>query len=394
MRRVGTACVAVAILLIGGGPARAQVHRPDCPGSETRLQVHDHYGREELLTGEMSERDAMAAFVETLNVTPEIKAAFDPAQFEERARGEHGARYERSRDGRTVAAVALERTALQRWRVTDAVACGELWMGGREAPPGQPRGAIGIAAAAGLASALLLLRRTGRLRGLVVSGALSTVVLALPLTGAALAHCADSNSCNNEYDWYHSEWQADHHTGLDIKWRFTTPFPDGAKRDRVIDAFQKWNGLGQKMKFGRLSDVNEFTIDCDGDPGSAYHGIFWRNIDALARTMQCDHARWDGSKGSTLHEFHITFDSDRSWHGYLTDPPGNEYDFYSVAVHEVGHATGFYGAYADGHFDPGGDLCGTDAEQTLCPYVSMGESHWRSLEEHDKHTFDNAYPNL
>jgi hypothetical protein len=84
------------------------------------------------------------------------------------------------------------------------------------------------------------------------------------------------------------------------------------------------------------------------------------------------------------------------WYGWddlsLIEP--HEEDFEGVAAHEAGHTTGFWGMYADCHFDPNGDYCPfTSARHTMCPSQEDGSASFRSLEEHDIHTFQNAYPN-
>jgi hypothetical protein len=86
----------------------------------------------------------------------------------------------------------------------------------------------------------------------------------------------------------------------------------------------------------------------------------------------------------------MIFDSSESWHTDTTAVPSNKLDAESVANHEFGHATGFFGPYQNGHFDNNAAVC-ADPEQTMCPYLNYGEQSYRVLESHDQHTFDGAY---
>lgn len=201
------------------------------------------------------------------------------------------------------------------------------------------------------------------------------------LLGAAVAEAHTAS------DWYDSKWKEDHHTGLNITWRFSPGFPDGNKKDRVKGAFADWNNVGQQMKFERLDDADSsYVFDCQHDHG--YNGIFHNNIDGpgdtLAATLRCAHP------SGALHNFSIKFDEDENWYAGDSNGPNDEHDFGGAADHEVGHATGW-----KGHFGNSWDVCDAP-EQTMCA-LGPGEKTpygWRTLEAHDKHTFDGAYPDL
>lgn len=64
----------------------------------------------------------------------------------------------------------------------------------------------------------------------------------------------------------------------------------------------------------------------------------------------------------------------------------------STAAHEWGHWTGWFGP--DGaHYAEDGDECPSNSSRhTMCPRLPDGTTYMRSLESHDIHTFNDAYP--
>jgi hypothetical protein len=82
-------------------------------------------------------------------------------------------------------------------------------------------------------------------------------------------------------------------------------------------------------------------------------------------------ANWGGS---------ITFDRDGStvWHyNHTTLPSGQVTDFYSVAIHELGHALGFATAEEFSSFVVGGSFLGSSATAVYGgPVPVTGDGHW------------------
>jgi hypothetical protein len=229
-----------------------------------------------------------------------------------------------------------------------------------------------------------------KLKSRVLSMSLAAVVGAVGLgLGVAIAHPA------SDFYWLH-EWKASHHTGLHITWRFEPTFPDGARRDRVRESFGKWNDLNQQMEFEQLAEA-DFTFELPCPESQGYNGILSRNLanGVAAETRLCDHE--SGSTPHAIHNFWIAFQDDGSvdWYGF--DNPdnirSNELDFEAVATHEIGHGTGWAGHF----FEVTAPNCtNPDTQPTMCPGYRFGSGSnsvkARSLEDHDKHTFDNNYP--
>jgi hypothetical protein len=73
--------------------------------------------------------------------------------------------------------------------------------------------------------------------------------------------------------------------------------------------------------------------------------------------------------------------------------PNDKVDTWAVSAHEFGHAGGFgSGDSGLAHFPGDSSICDLGApKQTMCQGLPYGAQFWRSLEEHDKHTFRNAY---
>lgn len=225
----------------------------------------------------------------------------------------------------------------------------------------------------------VIVRRT------LIIGAASLLLCAT--TVQAFAH--DANG------YYPSKWQGD----LTQDWFFTEGFPGGAKRDRVRDGVSQWNNLNQPMTFTEAAQRPDFDPMVCPDAGT--NGIHWRDLpDAnrqLAVTFRC-------TIGAQLTSTNMIVDSTRNWYDGVGDapdgflgricslPPDCQWDFWSVSSHEWGHMTGFFGPFRMGHFNPGENICNSNSSQhTMCPDTRIGTERLRTLEPHDRHTFETAY---
>lgn len=215
------------------------------------------------------------------------------------------------------------------------------------------------------------MRKRNQISALILLGLVSGLVGA---SAAATAHPAT--------DFYNEKWPSNNDN---VEWRFDQEFPTGNKRDRVKDGAQEWNNVGQPMKFEKLAgDFASFPANsCPTEEQK--DAVHWGGIDGsggtLAQTFIC-------TSGGNLFNFQIRLDQAENWHGGTTSPGPNEIDVWSVAAHEFGHGTGWRG-----HFSSTSSLCNANAtdHHTMCPAYVLGTQYDRSLNTHDKHTFDNAY---
>lgn len=236
-------------------------------------------------------------------------------------------------------------------------------------------------------------------RGSGVALVMTRAVFALLLLGAvyaafalisardqAAAHCA--NGCTGD-NYYPRWWKPSHHPAdSTVDWKFKPLFPTTAFRDRVRDAAQTWNAEPPAMGLEFQGEGAQFRADCY-NLTNPYNGIWWSDMGGVGGdwgvTFRCWH-----SGTSTMHDAQIYFDSTELWWTGSGPAQIDTLDALGAAVHEFGHALGFAGPYANGHFDPNNAVC-FDPEQTMCPYMSYAENNFRTLENHDQHTFDNAY---
>lgn len=201
-----------------------------------------------------------------------------------------------------------------------------------------------------------------------------------------------SSSAHSPRDYYPSRWGGD----LSITWGFTPSFPTGSWRSRVRDGATEWNDVDQPMRWVQRSqygsDFSPFTCPSTAEK----NGIHWRDIDALGVTVTCYELSGD------IYSTNIAFDSNGpDWYTGTGDAGdgfanaclfGCETDAWSISSHEFGHATGFNGPFASGHFDPTWEGCDTDSSQhTMCPFYREGTERWRTPNTHDEHTFARAY---
>ena len=209
---------------------------------------------------------------------------------------------------------------------------------------------------------------------------LLTILLAALMTlipVSAMAHTAST--------YYPDEWQT-----MSQTWNFTAGFPTGAFRTRVRDGVAAWNNAGSNFRFnegGQVANYSSTTCPADGK-----NGVHYRSIDGagstLGVTLMCI-----GANG--MSSANIAFDTAETWYTGTVVPTSGQIDAWSVATHEWGHATGFFGPYSTGHFNPAESICTAGSPQTMCPtYVAptVTDGKMRSLGTHDAHTFTAAYP--
>lgn len=231
-------------------------------------------------------------------------------------------------------------------------------------------------------------------------------------------------------DWYEFKWREGTKTvtksdgttntitmDKSVDWDFVDNFPQGNARDSVRAAAYEWSKQNATMKFNFLEPHDDWSELSWNDncptPRSQYgyqrDKVGWAVIgaagyqestDALAITDYCTFGA-DGT--NTLYSFRIKVNKDAPWFysgGNAEDnPPDGKFDLESAIAHEFGHATGrSRGGDGSGHFLEGWAVCpdkyDTDEalRHTMCPGVQDGRKSMRSLEEHDRSTFNQAYP--
>jgi hypothetical protein len=176
----------------------------------------------------------------------------------------------------------------------------------------------------------------------------------------------------------------------------------------VRDAVDSWNNV-QPNTF----EINELATDnsqgyvaadpCQDGPYDLEENVIYLRAFSLAfnaLTQACPQLG-NGNIKYVLMSFNS--DSETTWNTGTDDPTSGELDAEHIAAHEFGHFTGFNGINA-GHFFSHND-CDQDPPiayasdwQTMCDATIVlvgapeeGKKFRRTLEAHDKHTFDSAY---
>lgn len=194
---------------------------------------------------------------------------------------------------------------------------------------------------------------------------------------------------------------------LTVGWRFADGFPSGDDiRARVKDGPRAWNDLNTNLSFNFQDgqpDYDPFPADqCPSLGADEKDALHWGSLSpgVLASTYVCTFFEAGGSDTDSIHSFQIKFNSDVDFYTGAGDPGSNQIDLWSVAVHEFGHATGR--ACTRGSLTIAGDGCGhfinsplcdrtVSSYHTMCRFIFFGKTWSRTLEEHDKDTFRNAY---
>jgi hypothetical protein len=199
-------------------------------------------------------------------------------------------------------------------------------------------------------------------------------------------------------NWYPLKWGAASLPAINYKFHTSV---GSAFRNRVEDADARWDAVQPSaFTFNRLATDNPqpysgSTVPCQNAPYAQEENVvYYRGISAFGETARCANAQ--GNIKWTL----VSFDSTgQSWYTGTGSPGSNQIDAFHTATHEFGHFTGF-----SPHFTAQ-DTCNTTLPlnlatwQTMCDAVQilspvgdeLGETFRRTLETHDKHTFDGAY---
>lgn len=153
--------------------------------------------------------------------------------------------------------------------------------------------------------------------------------------------------------------------------------------DRLVSGMNDWNALGQTLQF-RLRTTRYADFSHTSCPDTyAKNGAHFRTLDGsggtLAETFICNVG------GTEMYSAQVVFDPTEIWNTGTGDIPSTHIDFWSVATHELGHATGWLG-----HFES--SLCGAGpSQETMCPLYDVGSETMRTPHTHDVHTFGARY---
>jgi hypothetical protein len=145
---------------------------------------------------------------------------------------------------------------------------------------------------------------------------------------------------------------------------------------------------------------------CPSDRPLQKDAVHW--VSGLENTVFAATTLCEGPNGGA-HDFQTGFNSNPptwwSWYKNTGNPASDEKDAWGTASHEFGHDVGYW--RGDGHFAESDDACpgindlgnrntmctaALNAQGNIDKDVELGTTWKRSLESHDKHTFQNAYP--
>lgn len=228
------------------------------------------------------------------------------------------------------------------------------------------------------------------MRKILVAALLATNVALL----ASLASGADAHPVGA---FYPSKWTANSNVHYNVDNNVPTDMRNG-----MHVGLGNWDNLagGAGPHFindGELTSLNDYD-PCTGpsilyvreDLGAYIGGS---SEATLGLTQLCVVRPSTGtqrvSKFQVTYELTAELGGANGWYKGSGDPGPNQWDLRSIATHESGHVTGFYG-----HFNELDEACPlTFNRSTMCPGSTgvKGTTWLRSREVHDNHTFNAAY---
>src|SRR5687767_4368602 len=207
----------------------------------------------------------------------------------------------------------------------------------------------------------------------------------LPVLSLAWLLALPSVAVSHDYTIYYTNGRWTRVGLLPVQFGLTQSVPPDSLGydDRFVSGMNDWNQLGQSLQLSlrstRYADFNAYV--CPSDYGK--NGAHFKTIDGssgtLAETVICNVA------ATEMYSAQIVFDPTEIWNTGTGDIPSTHIDFWSVATHELGHATGW-----SGHFNE--SLCAAGSSQeTMCTYYYTGSEYMRTPHTHDAHTFGTPY---
>lgn len=191
-----------------------------------------------------------------------------------------------------------------------------------------------------------------------------------------------------------------------ITYRFTQSVPNTTFRGRVEDGADKWTAVGGvdlNLVRGSLTADNFAYANCNKGP-TGVATVHYKDIGgpfAYGVTIVCL------KNNGNIREFRIALNSDvYGWNITTSDPGSSEVDVWSVSAHEFGHGVGGWLDASSGQHFSNNTVCPVNSSgglfaswQTMCDSVDnltppddeYAKKFRRTLEEHDIHTFENAY---
>src|SRR5688572_4738685 len=151
---------------------------------------------------------------------------------------------------------------------------------------------------------------------------------------------------------YPTRWERDQ----SVAYRFDGKIP-GDFKGPVNRAAKQWNKVHASMSFKKAKGkANAYpTSECGSRPQD--NVMTERSLGGpLAVTTWC---LFDGT--SEIYSFQIAFEKDLDWYTGKGNPDPGTWDVFSVALHELGHASG-----RSDHYRDGADECEQGAGETMC----------------------------
>lgn len=208
-------------------------------------------------------------------------------------------------------------------------------------------------------------------------------------------------------NWYGEEWATARLPA--ILFDDGASYPTGQSwRDRAVDAQTEWIDTDGGATLFNIFIDGSTSFDWGECPSANddREGILSRtSIDGEGGTLAESGACFTSS--GRIYLAHIRVDTAEPFYTGTGDPPADNAtpDLWGVLTHEFGHATpGWTDAAPKKHFNAADtpqlceDINATDYH-TMCKVYRYSDGdhpargrRWRTLEEHDLHTFDDFYP--
>jgi len=185
----------------------------------------------------------------------------------------------------------------------------------------------------------------------------------------------------------------------DVDFYFSSSFPKGRRRDRVVQGARAWNAAPGTLFFRshRGTDLPAGGSRCGRTVAGSSEDvgvISWGHIDGpgryLAHAGTCNVAGADGKPDQAV-SFFMRYDDQEKWY-YRSGrgkPKSTQTDLRSVATQEMGHATAW-----GPHFDDKrrkSYCANVSYQQTMCSTNYVGTTRQRSLGARDIKIFRGAY---